>query len=85
MAYEFINEIEKQKRTCFTVSSIPVSVLKEFKKFCFEECGDIYWVGILQLLKSKEMFEQLLTQFASLQNQINELKSEPKGERKRFG
>ena len=65
MTDEFITEIEKQKKTSFTVSSIPVSVLKEFKHYCKNECGDIYAVGIIQLLKTKEMFDKFLTAFDS--------------------
>jgi hypothetical protein len=72
----FVEEIEKIiRRTSFTVSSIPIDTLKDFKEFCKKECGDVYWVGIFQLLKTKKQYEEIQTQIASLQNQINNLKN----------
>lgn len=69
-----MKQIENKKRTSFTISSIPVKNLKEFKEYCKEECGDIYYVGIIQLLKTKKQLEEILTAFHSLQSQLNEIK-----------
>jgi hypothetical protein len=71
-----LDEINKLRKTSFTVSSIAVADLKRFKEFCREECGDIYAVGIVQLLKYKEKNEQLLTLLSSLQTQIDEIKKQ---------
>jgi hypothetical protein len=76
---EFIEEIENKLRTTFKVTNIPVGTLKEFKTFCREECGDVYWVGILQLLKTKKQYEEINTQLASLQKQINDVKNQKGG------
>jgi len=81
---EIVEEIDKRRKTSFTVSSIPVSLLKDFKKFCKEECGDIYWVGIKVLLERKNITERLQEQINSLQEQILELKK-TKREVKTFG
>ena len=58
---EFIEEIEDSRNTNFKVTRIPVRDLKKFKKLCKEEYGDIYYVGIIQLMKIKEQYEQLLS------------------------
>jgi len=57
---EFIEEIEDSRNTNFKVTKIPVRALKKFKKLCKEEYGNIYFVGIIQLMKIKEQYEQLL-------------------------
>ena len=57
---EFIEDIQDQRNTNFKVTRIPVWALKKFKKLCKEEYGDIYYVGIIQLMKIKEQYEQLL-------------------------
>lgn len=57
---EFIEEIEDSRNTNFKVTKIPVRDLKEFKKLCKEEYGNIYFVGIIQLMKIKKQYEQLL-------------------------
>ena len=57
---EFVEKIQEQRNTNFKVTRIPVWALKEFKKLCKEEYGDIYFVGIIQLMKIKEQYEQLL-------------------------
>jgi len=55
-----IEKIQEQRNTNFKVTKIPVGALKEFKKLCREEYGDIYFVGIIQLMKIKKQYEQLL-------------------------
>jgi len=72
---EFVEEIENQTRTGFYVTKIPKGILKEFKKLCKESYGDIYWVGISELLKTKQKYDEISNVLASLQKQIDELKS----------
>ena len=60
MEEEFVEKIQEQRNTNFKVTRIPVWALKKFKKLCKEEYGDIYFVGIIQLMKIKEQYEQLL-------------------------
>lgn len=57
---DFIEEINDQRNTNFKVTKIPVRDLKEFKKLCKEEYGNVYFVGIIQLMKIKKQYEQLL-------------------------
>jgi hypothetical protein len=80
MTEEFIKEINElvSKNTNFKVNRIPVSVLDEFKFFCKEECGDVYWVGIKQLLKTKRDFENILPLLSSLNKEIEEIKNQLK-------
>jgi len=61
---EFVEKIQEQRNTNFKVTKIPVWALKKFKKLCKEEYGDIYFVGIIQLMKIKEQYEQLLAGFS---------------------
>ena len=58
---EFIEDITDQRNTNFKVTKIPVVELRKFKKLCKEEYGNVYFVGIIQLMKIKEQYEQLLT------------------------
>ena len=55
---EFVKGIEDQTKTGFYVTNIPKGILKEFKKLCKENYGDIYWVGISELLKIKKKYEE---------------------------
>ena len=68
-----IKSIKEKTLTSFKVSAIPVKLLQEFKEYCESECGNIYWVGISQLLKIKEKYEETLSLFHSLQKQIDSL------------
>lgn len=72
---EFIEAIENERNTNFKVTRIPVKTLKEFKDLCRANYGDIYWVGISELLKIKKQYDELLTIFSSLQIQIDDLKN----------
>jgi len=58
---DFVEEIKDQRNTNFKVTKIPVWALKKFKKLCKEEYGNVYFVGIIQLMKIKEQYEQLLS------------------------
>ena len=60
--------------TKFNVSGIQIMVLKKFKKYCKEECGNIYSVGITQLLLMKEKYEALIPIFSRIQKDYDELK-----------
>lgn len=75
---EFINEINElvSKTTNFKVNRIPVDVLNNFKFFCKEECGDIYWVGIKQLLNTKKMFNDIVPTILNLRAEVDELKNQ---------
>ena len=75
---EFVEEIVNKKRTNFSVTNIPIGDLKEFKKLCSEEYGNVYFVGIIQLMKTKKFYEQVVPYLSSLQNQIDDLKSKLK-------
>ena len=76
------DEILKRKTTNFKVTKIPVWALREFKKFCKEECGDVYAVGIIQLLKIKKYYEDMMSPINSLQKQIDDLKQKQSTEKK---
>ena len=78
MEENFVEEIENQTRTGFYVTKIPKGVFKEFKKLCKEDFGDIYWVGISELLKIKRKYDEISTLFSELSKQIEELKNEKK-------
>jgi hypothetical protein len=75
---EFINEINEMvgKNTNFKVNRIPIEVLNDFKFFCKQECGDVYWVGIKQLLNTKILFNQIVPTLLDLKNQVDELKNQ---------
>lgn len=60
--------------TKFKVSGIPIMILKKFKKYCKEECGNIYSVGITQLLIMKDRYEALIPIFSRIQKDYDELK-----------
>lgn len=74
MEPEFTEEIDDQTLTGFYVTNIPRGIFKEFKKLCKASYGDIYWVGISELLKTKKKYEELSALIFSMQQQINELK-----------
>ena len=75
---EFINEINEMvgKNTNFKVNRIPIEVLNDFKFFCKQECGDVYWVGIKQLLNTKILFNQIVPTLLDLKNQVDEIKNQ---------
>ena len=86
MTEDFVEEIENQTKTGFYVTNIPKGILKQFKKLCKENYGDIYWVGISELLKIKNKYDEISTLFSTLSKQIEELKSiKSKGGYKTFG
>jgi hypothetical protein len=76
---EFIEQIENLKTTNFKINKIPIGSLKEFKKYCREKCGDIYFIGIIQLLETKKKYDEIVPLLSSLQKQIDEIKINKKG------
>ena len=68
-----IEEINDQIKTGFYVTNIPRGILKKFKKLCKGNYGDIYWVGISELLKIKEKYDEMSTIISSLQKTIDNL------------
>lgn len=73
MTNEFVEEIENQTKTGFYVTNIPRGILKEFKKLCKNDYGDIYWVGISELLKIKKKYDEMSIILSFLQKQIDDL------------
>jgi len=77
MEPDFAEEITDQIRsTNFKVTKIPVWALKKFKQLCKEEYGNIYFVGIIQLMKIKEKYEEMTSLFNSLQKHIDNLQKQ---------
>ena len=70
---EFVEEIDDKILTGFYVTNIPRGILKEFKRLCKNDYGDIYWVGISELLKIKKKYEEISTMIFLLQKQIDNL------------
>jgi len=84
---DFVEEIQDMRTTNFKVTKIPVWALKKFKKLCKNQFGDIYFVGIIQLMKTyeeKSLFNSLSKDIDNLQKQIDDLK-EKKNKSKTFG
>ena len=67
---DFVEEIENKRKTNFSVTNMPVGELKKFKKMCKEEYGDVYCVGMIQLMKTKKLYEQIIPLLSSL-TQLN--------------
>ncbi len=61
-------------KTNFKVTQIPVLKLKEFKKYCKDECGNIYSVGISQLLDTKKKYDELIPILSHIQKDYDEVK-----------
>jgi len=87
------DEIKELMKTNFKVTQIQVKDLKKFKKYCKEECGNVYSVGIIQLLKTKEKYEDLIhvlshiqIDYEDLKNRLDKLENIPKEDKlKTFG
>lgn len=73
---DFTEEIDDQIQTGFYVTNIPRGILKKFKKLCKQNYGDIYWVGISELIKKAEKYDEISTIISSLQKQIDDLKEQ---------
>jgi len=80
--------IDNKMRRNFKMTMVPVDLLKDFKVFCREECGDIYSVGLFQLMKTKKMYENMLPLLSNVLEEVAELKSklQPQSSKRRtFG
>jgi len=75
----FDKAIEELRNTNFKVKKIAVGMLKDLKKLCKENYGDIYWVGISELLKTKKKYDEIFILISSLQKQIDILNSKLNG------
>jgi len=75
---DFVEEIEDKTNRNFKLRNVPLPVLKEFKKFCIEECGDVYAVGLFQLLKIKKQYESLIPLMSNILKEVQEIKQKPK-------
>ena len=81
---DFVDEIDSQRTTNFKVTKIPVLALRRFKKLCKEEFGDIYFVGIIQLMKSYQEEKDkkaLIQRIIDLEEQL----AKYEGKKKTFG
>ena len=74
-------------RTNFKINGIPVKTLKQFKKYCEENCNDNYSVGIINLMEIKKRYEEIIPFISNLQTQINEIRNQlnSKKQLKTFG
>jgi len=61
-------------KTNFKVTQIQILKLKEFKDYCKNECGNIYSVGIVQLLETKKKYDELIHIFSHIQKDYDEVK-----------
>ncbi len=73
-----VEKITEQRKTTFTVSGIPIYLLKDFKSYAEEECGNSYPVAIFQLMKTKQMYENLVPLISSLIQEVEDLKKPTK-------
>ena len=75
------------RKTSFRINTMPVWAMKEFSDFCKVECGDNYSVGLIQLLKIKKQYNNLIPLMSSILKGVEDIKAEkqqqPKG-RKTF-
>lgn len=79
-------EVEERTKRNFSMTSVPVPVIKDFKNFCKEECGDVYAVGLQQLLKTKQLYDNIIPLLSSILQELNQLKSQStRKEVKTFG
>lgn len=80
--------VGKIKRN-FSVTNCPIEVIKQFKRYCDEECGGVYSVGIIQLLKTKYLYENLIPLMSQVIDEVEEIKSktevQPTKSRRMFG
>jgi hypothetical protein len=85
-----VDDVERQiaelVRRNLKITSCPVPVIREFKAYCDAECGGNYAVGLQQLLKTKQVYENLIPLISHTLEEVDVLKaqlSEPKTKRRR--
>lgn len=66
--------LEERTKKNLSMTSVPLPTIKEFKKFCKEECGDVYAVGLQQLLKTKKLYESILPLLSSILQEVEQIK-----------
>jgi len=73
-----VEKITEQRKTTFSISGIPIKVLKSFKQLAEEECGNSYAVAIFQLMKTKQIYENLAPLISKLIQEVEDLKTPTK-------
>jgi hypothetical protein len=81
MIEEIKTELDEHTKRNLVINSVPVSVIKLFKDFCKQECGDVYAVGLYQLLLAKKRYDDLIP---LLSNILKEKTNNQKNERRTF-
>lgn len=81
---EFIEHIEDRTNRNFKIHNCPVTVLKEFKEFCDQECGGTYAVGLIQLLKMRKQWEEIVPLLSAIFNDIQQIKTEKEQGKRRL-
>lgn len=69
-----VTKIEDTMRRNFKLTNVPVELLRAFKEYCKVECGDVYAIGLFQLMKTKQMYESLVPLLSSILKEIEEIK-----------
>jgi len=72
----FIEAIADQTKRNLSMTSVPVSTIKQFKKLCKEECGNVYSVGLQQLLKTKEKWDEIIPLLSAILSELQEIKTQ---------
>ena len=75
-----VEKITDQRKTTFTVSGIPIYLLKDFKSYAEKECGNSYPVAIFQLMKTKQMYESMIPLISQLIQEVEDLKTPTKSQ-----
>lgn len=84
MIDEVKQELQNHEKRNLVINSVPISVIKKFKEYCEVECGNVYSVGIYQLLKIKENYEQIVPLLINILDELNTLKKQKNERRKTF-
>ena len=71
--------LEERTKRNISMTSVPIPVIKDFKHFCKEECGDVYAVGLQQLLKTKKLYENIIPLLSSILQELNQIKAQKVG------
>jgi len=70
------DEIVGKIKRNFHVTNCPIEVIKEFKRYCDDECGGVYSVGIIQLLKTKYLYENLIPLVSQVVTEVDDIKAQ---------
>jgi len=73
-------ETEKQiaelVRRHFKINSCPVPTIREFKAYCDAECAGNYAVGLQLLLKTSQMYANLIPLLSQVLDRVNEIETQ---------